>query len=258
MSAAGRRLGGRERCAEVGGHPCKAADPLARLPTVSLPPTVLGVTFWPLVLSIPVAIAFMPGTRKGRHYRPSFPGEGVGEKGCLLGQLQGSWPPLSVAALASLQPQLRLLLPGHVDRVLRHRSPGHVDPALPVSRPSRAEDGGDVQQPSLWGQGQVRPSWGGGREGGEVLDRSGSPSALALAFLSTRAPLSSVPTVSSSGPSPALRAFWVWSRGQEPHAGAACGPSGLTHWCVLWACWALPSSSASSSWPPRAASWGPM
>ncbi|XP_059525013.1 sphingosine-1-phosphate transporter SPNS2 isoform X2 [Myotis daubentonii] len=65
-------------------------------------------------------------------------------------------------------------------------------------------------------------------------------------------------TASSSGPSPALRAFWVWSRGQEPLAGAACGPSEPTRWCVLWACWALPSSSASSSWPPRAASWGPI
>jgi hypothetical protein len=75
---------------------------------------------------------------------------------------------------------------------------------------------------------------------------------------STHAPLSSVPTVSSLGPSPALRDFWVWSRVQEPHAGAAYGPSGPTHWCVLWACWALPSSSASSLWPPRAASWAPM
>lgn len=166
-----------------------------------------------------------------------------------------SGAPLSVAALASPQPQLRLLLPGHVGRVLRHRGPGHVDPVVPAPRSGRAEDSGDVQQPAVWGQGQVGPGWGPGRRG--VPCKSAGPSAQPDPAPS-RAPLPSVPTASSSGPSPALLAFWVWPRGQEPRAGAACGPSGPTRWCVLWACWALPSSSASFSWLPRVASWVPM
>lgn len=90
--------------------------------------------------------------------------------------------------------------------------------------------------------------------GGEGCGQPPYPSSAPL----THAPLSSVSAASSLGPSPASRVFWVWSRGQEPRAGAACGPRGLTRWCALWACWALPSSSASSSWPPRAALWGPM
>ena len=72
---------------------------------------------------------------------------------------------LSVAAPASLQPQLRLLLPGHVGCVLRHRGPGHVDSALPAPCPSCAEDGGNLQQPALWGQGQVGPGPGVGARG---------------------------------------------------------------------------------------------
>lgn len=186
-------------------------------------------------------------------------GEGVRAEACLLGPARGASRPLSVAAPASLQPQLRLLLPGHVGRVLRHRGPRHVDSALPAPRPSRAEDGRNLQQPALWGQGQVGPGLGvgaGGRRGvgGEGCGQPPYPSSAPL----THAPLSSVSAASSLGPSPASRVFWVWSRGQEPRAGAACGPRGLTRWCALWACWALPSSSASSSWPPRAALWGPM
>ncbi|XP_032353869.1 protein spinster homolog 2 isoform X11 [Camelus ferus] len=39
-------------------------------------------------------------------------------------------------------------------KALIRKGPGHVDPTLPAPRPSRAEDGRDVQQPTLWGQGQ--------------------------------------------------------------------------------------------------------
>lgn len=80
---------------------------------------------------------------------------GATTHGAAYSSCWGFWPQLSVTALAFPQPQLRLLLPGYVRRVLRHRGPGHVDPTLSAPRPSCAEDSRAMQQPALWGQGQV-------------------------------------------------------------------------------------------------------
>ncbi|XP_032127599.1 protein spinster homolog 2 isoform X4 [Sapajus apella] len=44
-------------------------------------------------------------------------------------------------------------------KALIRKGPGHVDPTVPAPRTSRAEDGGVMQQPALWGQGQPH-LWG--------------------------------------------------------------------------------------------------
>lgn len=123
-----------------------------------------------------------------------------------------------------------------------------MDPPLSAPCSSCPKDGRDVQQPTLRRQRQVKP-------GSKGL---GASALTMVLFKSNHTLLSFVPTASSLGPLPALLAFWAWSQVREPLAGAACGLSVLTHWCVLWACWDLPSSSASSLWLPRPALWALM
>lgn len=56
---------------------------------------------------------------------------------------------LLVLPLVSPQPQLRVLIVGHLSCLLCHRGAWHVDPSLPSQSTGRAEDSRDLQLTAL-------------------------------------------------------------------------------------------------------------
>lgn len=50
------------------------------------------------------------------------------------------------------QPQLRVLIPGHLSCVLCHGGTWNVDPSVPSQSTGCAEDSRDLQLPALWHQ----------------------------------------------------------------------------------------------------------
>lgn len=70
----------------------------------------------------------------------------------LYGGPASSLSPLNLLLVLSPQPQLCVLIPGHLSCLLCHRGPGDVDPSVSAQSTGCAEDSRDLQLPALWHQ----------------------------------------------------------------------------------------------------------